>query len=207
MFDDISKRLRALFGGKVTEVAASSQSAEDLERSAFHEAGHAVLFYFAGYRQIGGINLRGNLAEERSAETLISRVEPQAHTFEFIKTDMEAWAAGYVAEAIRFGDVDEHGVSFDFDWLHQYAHELLVKFPEEAFGSFIDLDTPEDAKEYFLRMIYNDARQKLQSHWHVVEAVAHAAIEKNELSGEEVVSIIREAQSHDPHVDHDSRLG
>jgi len=168
---------------------SGSEESREAERRAYHEAGHAVVYYLYGIQ--------------------VFRVSIEAHPY-----NDELEAAGIVEhEGMQGFDVDR----FDEDWEVRNRVEGLIAGcyggpvaadlkgmggTDNTADSFHAMRRALDARkddpiaaDALLRKCLDNVRQLLRApkHWAAVEALAHRLLEVSTLTGEEAGQVIRRA--------------
>lgn len=175
---------------------------EDQRRQiAFHEAGHAVAFhYYRPEKRIVRATIIG-----RGAGTL-GYVQPVPLYEEYVKplrhlvADIMVSLAGHVATKVFLG---EHwtGAYSDFDHVRSAITHLAalgyfgppVKQPNgmNGYGEFMGR---EQEMERFWYSLEEQCERFVRTHAAEVEAVAVALLEKESLTGEQVIGVMKEAR-------------
>lgn len=170
-----------------------------LERTAYHEAGHAVAMHFlevkAGRVTIVPNQKRDNLGECGGGRALTRRHWPEAAGFHDrhqwrMERDVMVFLAGNEAERIFSGRNNYDGAGND----HRNARELLAYYTPELDREIVwkgkKVWTQTEEFKLHVRLLRLKARRLLSMHWKSVECLAQRLIEKKTLSGEAVVEAI-----------------
>jgi len=183
-----------------------SYTPKEREVIATHEAGHATVAYFAApARRLDVLSIvkrsdaLGMLAHSEAEERFTrSRTECEA----LLKVAM----GGLVAEEIFFGETGT-GPSGDLAGATRLAAEMVGAYgmggsllslqaaggPADIVTKVLSDDASRRACEELLEAAQEAARVVVRTHFHVVEALRDALIERDELVGDEITAVIEAA--------------
>jgi len=165
------------------------------QRTAYHEAGHAVVAFGFGYRiewvsilrprfesGQGRVAIPDMLHEDNVAEELRSmrregepRNEAEARLSEWAKRDAVILMAGRAAEELFAGDYNRHGVRSD---LRQMMLECVTQDPSEQTA----------LRDESLQQ----ATESLRQNWPTVETLARTLLAKKELDRRDIERLMSE---------------
>lgn len=175
-----------------------SYSDEDKKRTAYHEAGHALvgLLHPNHPRMLHKLTIG-----LRDYSLGVTHFQPQSEEFSLTKLELEALIAtsfgGYIAEELIFGkDNISVGASNDLENANRIARQMVTKygmadkqlllvsqiFPDE--GVFLP------AAEDILKRDYNEARAILEKNMDKLHILAKALLENETLDYEQVVKLL-----------------
>lgn len=152
---------------------------EDKTRTAYHEAGHAVMHYIR--------DVPINCASIEETEDTLGKVQWDMGSSSFLQLNLGGRSnevrslaksqalivlAGIAAETLAFGQYWQEGAESDLDSFHHYAY-------------YVSRDT-----ERYATQIKSEAKSLLRKNWRMVRAVADALLEKHTLTHKELYSII-----------------
>jgi len=161
----------------------------DRRRTAYHEAGHAVMCYLSGTRELLGATVIPKDGDHGAVQfgevpaavvKEIESLEPSPQSANWLEQEVLFLLSGMVAEEIEFGDYFKGGVQVDID-----------AATERAF-LFCDGDSPE-AISSFLDRKRGDAEAILRRNWKAVRAVATALCERGTVSASELTAIVKDS--------------
>lgn len=181
-----------------------------LERTAYHEAGHAVMAWLQKrpiqrasiepqtVRTDGGLQLPLNAGH--TAMTLRKKTPQEVFSDDpgvqerFYRERVVQFMAGDAAVALRTGRGRPIRTG-DIRWELPLGHDFL-----EASGyATRALDTADDRqiRAYLLRC-RREAKEMLRKRWHAVESVAQTLLQKRTITGNEVLAIAEELEKQTP---------
>jgi cell division protease FtsH len=201
--DDIMEAMDRVDLGLETHLELSR---EELEWTAYHEAGHAVALYML--HPTDDV-FKATIKSRGDALGLVAH-QPlnELHTInrEKLYADIIVSLAGYTAEKIKYATTST-GVSSDFTKAMRIAHTMVWRVgmgPGNLVGDFTaipDAELSGNIKERLnneTMMIMNAClkavEEFLRKEWQVVEAIAGALLEKQELDYDAVESIFNSLQ-------------
>jgi ATP-dependent Zn protease len=202
---------------KFTEEIGLKQPVEYTEgekhRIATHEGGHAVVAHLVSDRTLEVLSI----IKRRDALGLLSHSDAEER---FTRTEDELKAliaiafGGMVAEELAFGSAST-GPAGDLAYATQLAAQMVGSFGMG--GTLVSFDAVEagpmtagivakvlandDARkrvEVLLAEAKETARRQLAEHRHMLEALAVALIERNELVGDEITDVLERAARQAP---------
>ncbi|HUF37520.1 MAG TPA: AAA family ATPase [Anaerolineales bacterium] len=164
------------------------------EQVAYHEAGHAVaVYYVMPQRRI----VRTTIIRRSSALGYVlsaDKFELYSQPLSFYVRSIMVSLAGDVATKIRYNE-PWTGTSSDYNSVQNYLWALAA---QGFFGPPISPDPRIEFKDEMTRF-WNDSEAKtlrlLEDHWPEVESVAQALLVHGDLSGKDVVKLIKDASS------------
>jgi cell division protease FtsH len=175
---------------------------EEMEESqrrqiAYHEAGHAIAFhYFRPEKRIVRATIIGRGGGTLGYVQPVARYEEYARPLRTIAADIMVSLAGHVATKVFLGEYWT-GAYSDFDKVrNDIAHLAALGYfgpplrgPEAVYGT----DYRNKEIEQFWQQLEEQCERFIHAHTAEVEAIAEALLEKESLSGEEVIQIIENA--------------
>ncbi len=177
------------------------------EQIAYHEAGHALSIYylFPDRRLVRATIIRrsGSLGHVRSVEN----IEKYARLLsEYVRQIMVSMA-GDISAKIWFKEPwtgAAGGMGSDYD----HVRNLLFRLGEYGyFGP--PVDNPMSLYQQEMKSFWKDAESKteklLRDHWAEVDAIAQALLDNDDLSGQEIVRIIKEVSGRNGHHPEEAR--
>jgi AAA+ superfamily predicted ATPase len=190
VLDEITNKPRSTIG-------TQRLSREDLERTSVHEAGHALASYLSSSKgaEIGFVSVipRANgtlgfvapMASERSHKTRREYDEL-----------LEVYLGGRAAEEIIYGtDAISGGATSDLRGATSVALTLVTQLGMGTDGRLLWTETPSDADrdsaEAILERAYKSVFRKLSTNEPKLRSLATTIAERQELSGDEVRSMLR----------------
>jgi ATP-dependent Zn protease len=201
---------------KMTEEIGLAQPVEYTEAErrtiATHEAGHATVAWLVGKgRKLEVLTI----VKRRDALGLLSHSEEEER---FTKTRSEVRAlidiafGGMVAEELFFGEAST-GVASDLQAATLHACQMVgmlgmgktlvssaaIEYPGGGIVSkVLGTDRGRDEVEELLADAKQSVTEMLEEHRRVIEALRDALLEREELIGDDIVEVIRSAQSTPP---------
>lgn len=161
----------------------------------FHEAGHAVAAYIFDKDSLGIISV-GSPYNETGAVTQILLPDDYFYSLKLMEQRAVAILAGRAAVEIKFGHICA-GTFSDLDNAFSIAQRLVMNYGVSGFRFMycknfkmlvpyqkID-DSMDEVNRMFERM-YEQAKEVLHAHWHKVELLAAALVERGTLLYDEV---------------------
>jgi ATP-dependent Zn protease len=152
-----------------------SLSDEEIDRTAVHEAGHAVcsILYNLPLWRVEILPRRFLLSEPLAGRCLLTKSAQADPPYNW-RADAHVCCAGYVAEALCLGTADRETAAPDFE----NVNRILAK-P----GRAVSLET-----------ICGETRELLKQHRSAIRAIANELLASKRLSGARVKEIIQERE-------------
>lgn len=174
-------------------------SEEDKKRTAYHEAGHALvgLLHPAHPRILHKLTIG-----LRDYSLGVTHFQPQSEEYSLTKRELEALIAtsfgGYVAEELIFGKENiSVGASSDLVNANRIAKDMVTRYGmadkqlllvSDVFGD-VGLFLP--AAEDILNRDYKEAKELLEKNMDKLHALAKALLEKETLDYDEIVALLK----------------
>ena len=177
---------------------------ESLERTAFHEAGHAYMYWKNGQTPsyltiVSRGNHGGYMQKDEDEARALSKTKKE------LLNDIRVALAGRASEMIHYGKEDgiSTGISSDLRYATQVARYMLSYYGmNEDFGfAFIDdemMKTGEMSMKIHQEVseILKEQMQltldEINQDFHLVKRLANALIEKTSLTGEEIKGVLED---------------
>jgi len=168
------------------------------EQVAYHEAGHAIaVYYVMPQRRI----VRTTIIRRSNALGYVlsaDKFELYAQPLNFYVRSIMVSLAGDVATKIRYSE-PWTGTSGDFNSVQNYLWALAA---QGFFGPPIGPDPRVEFKDEMTKF-WKDAEAKtkklLEEHWAEVDAIAQELLVHGDLSGKEVIKLIKEVSASNGH--------
>jgi len=165
-----------------------------LAATAHHEAGHAVVAWLQQMplvrahvvpddRILGGVRRGNEHYDAIEGDGWIARDESANDPAERARVCV----AGFLAERRFTGRGNRRGASSDFE----HFDECLRLFVPEARPYW------EDLRAAYRKLFTAQTRGMIDTHWSLVEALAGALVERRDMTGDDVVSVLRHARGED----------
>ena len=157
-----------------------------LERTAFHEAGHAVVAHVLGRGIVritinAGEDFYGQVLNTRFSDSFRPDVETSGHTRSFIEREVKICFAGNAAESARLGREVRGGAHHDFASAVDLLSHLTGSNEEiEAYANWLWVCTKN--------------KIKTPLNWSLITALAQELLKKREMSGREAKRFLNETQ-------------
>jgi cell division protease FtsH len=174
---------------------------EEMERNqkeqiAYHEAGHAIaLHYFRKEKRIVRATIIGRSGALGYVQP-VARYEEYARPLRTIAADIMVSLAGHVATKVFLGEYWT-GAYSDFDKVrNDIAHLAALGYfgpPIRGIEAIHGTDYRNKEVERFWQQLEEQCERFIRAHAAEVEAIAKALLEKESLTGIEVVQIIENA--------------
>ena len=185
---DIEKALIEQAVGIAQPVADMDE--KQLEQIAYHEAGHAIAeYYFCPHRKIAYLTIT------RRSEALgfmlpVSKTDIYSMPLEDITGDIQVNLAGHVATEICLGRAWT-GASSDFEHVRARVRYLASL----GYLGYLPMDDSKHSEEVeaFVKKCLDATRVLLLKHRKELEDLARTLLERRDMSGEEVVEVIKKA--------------
>src|SRR3990167_2057182 len=185
---DIEKALIEQAVGIAQPVADMDE--KQLEQIAYHEAGHAIAeYYFCPHRKIAYLTIT------RRSEALgfmlpVSKTDIYSMPLEDITGDIQVSLAGHVATEICLGRAWT-GASSDFEHVRARVRYLASL----GYLGYLPMDDSKHSEEVeaFVKKCLDATRVLLLKHRKELEDLARTLLERRDMSGEEVVEVIKKA--------------
>jgi cell division protease FtsH len=199
-FKDIGEAMERLDLGLETHLVLTP---EERERVAYHESGHLLVLYIQHPTDDvfkASIKTRGGalgVVYHHPREELYTKTRDEI--FANVKTAL----AGYVAEKIKYG-VTSTGVGSDFQNAMGLAHAMVWNYgmgtngfvgdftiiPENQISNDIKDKLNLEVQE-ILHRASKDVEKFLKGEWDMMDALAKALLERDELDYDEIVAIFK----------------
>ena len=157
---------------KTVRAAFLFRHLEDFRDTAYHEAGHAVVARYLG------VPVKSLKIDSSGGIVRLDNVIPESRRTGSTKL-LQLGIAGEVAEQIKFGDWNRHGVSDDRRKFHS-----LVQYLAGLRGRVLPGSTVASVREYHREQCLEILSQP--EVWEWLEAVAESVLERGVLTGEEI---------------------
>jgi cell division protease FtsH len=175
---------------------------EEMEESqrrqiAYHEAGHAIAFhYFRPEKRIVRATIIGRGSGTLGYVQPVAKYEEYARPLRTIAADIMVSLAGHVATKVFLGEYWT-GAYSDFDKVrNDVAHLAALGYfgpPLRGAEAVYGTDYRSKEIEHFWQQLEEQCELFIHAHAAEVEAIAQSLLEKESLSGEEVIRIIENA--------------
>ncbi len=181
----------------------AKMSEKEKRSTAYHEAGHVIAAYFSNPDYILG---RVEITP-RSASLGLTQEESGEEKYSMFKSDIEKeiiyTLGGMAAERLVYGE-NTSSVSSDIECASTYACAMfgvlgmsdtigpLCVDGEQCFGSVDIYNAVEKEAQEYLKKAYSITLDIISSHRPEFEALTHALVEKEVLTGEEINAIIND---------------
>ncbi|MBP0965239.1 MAG: AAA family ATPase [Oscillospiraceae bacterium] len=177
-------------------------SREYLERTAYHEAGHAVMYYLSGnipgYITIEGRSNFGGYMEH-SEEEVKRPYRSRKELLETIRTSL----GGRAAEIVKYGEDDglTTGISSDLRTATNNAVYMLTAYAMDSdFGLMsiewekaVEMDSVRSRVNEILAEEMSNTVNTLRANISLLETVTAALLERNRITGEEFKKLVENA--------------
>lgn len=200
-FEDLSQAMDRIDLGLETHITMTAKEKED---TSYHEAGHAAIVYFLHPTDDvfkASIKARGSFL---GVVIRHPREELHSHNKQKLLCDISVSLGGYVAEKLHRGTTTT-GVSSDFTNATRIAHYMVWQLGMGSNGLVGDFSSmPENEISNSLKeklnnetiIILNDCLKKveifLKENWDLIEVLAKALVEKEELDYDSIDAIFKE---------------
>jgi cell division protease FtsH len=203
--DDISEAVERIELGMETHL---TMTPEQLEQTAFHEAGHAMVLY---YLHPTDDVFKATIKSRGQALGLVwHHPREELHTFnrEKLLADIKVSLAGFAAEKIKYGTTST-GVSSDFTHAMKTAHRMVWSYGMGSivgdFSAIPDSEMSDQIKEKLnmetvslINECLIDVEKFLRQEWQVVETFAKELISKQELDYEAIDTLLKAVKGGTP---------
>ena len=182
----------------------SKQRENDIKIAAYHEAGHAVMTYLAGL-PIARASIVGSTSGVGGAVFQADRDSGQFTTREEYESQVKICYGGRAAEYVAFKENYTDGACSDITQATKLIYAYVCKFGMCKEFGYLDVDV---LKNFSISAVPNEVLQKLsclfmeqtifsiKTHFCLVEAVAQGLLEKETISGDDILKIIDRAKSY-----------
>jgi len=196
--DDISEAVERIELGMETHL---TMTPEQLEQTAYHEAGHALVLY---YLHPTDDVFKATIKSRGEALGLVwHHPREELHTFnrEKLLADVKVSLAGYASEKIKYGTTST-GVSSDFKHAMQIAHRMVWSYGMGSvvgdFSSIPEGEISDQIKEklnmetvFVINECLGVVEKFLRQEWPIVEAFAKELISKQELDYDAIDTLLK----------------
>ena len=174
---------------------------KDIEVAAYHEAGHAVMTYLAG-KPIARASIIGSTSGVGGAVFQADKDTSQFSTKDEYIWQIRICYAGRAAEAVTFGKISD-GAANDITQATKLIYDYVCKVGMSEDYGYLDVDVlktispfavPNDVMRELSMRFMGEAEQHIVENHYLVEKIAKALLEKETMSGDEIVAIIENAK-------------
>lgn len=177
--------------------SSAKRHEKDIQVAAYHEAGHAVMTYLAD-RPIARASIIGSTAGVGGAVFQADKDTSQFATKSEYEWQIRILYAGRASELIKFSEVSD-GASNDITQATKILYDYIGRAGMSQSYGYIDANmlrtmNPEAVPVKIMRRLshcfMNEAVQLLTDKYPLVEAIASELLEKETISGDEIVAIL-----------------
>ena len=189
---------KKVFKANRDENTNKDKRSRDIKISAYHEAGHAVMTYLSK-QPIARASIIGSVSGVGGAVFQADKTENnKLSTREEYKYQIMIAYAGRESERIKFGDISD-GASSDISQATNllYLYTCRLGMPDESACLDYDiikqtnpLSVPIELMSCVSKELINKTAELLRANYESVELVAQALLERETLTGDEIVKII-----------------
>ena len=153
----------------------------NIQRTAYHEAGHAVMHIHLGVPFID-VSIISEEGSNGRVKTSTEGLDSSEMSADEIEANIYALFGGMAAEELKFGEISRGiGDITDTEGDYRQISDHLM-----TLGEF-------DGEPFFLR-----TKEILTTRWSDVEAIAQALLAKKRITFNEVLSTLAVSSNHDP---------
>lgn len=181
-----------------------SMTTQELERVAYHEAGHLVSLYML--HPTDDV-FKASIIARGGALGVVHhspREERFTHDRDTILANIKVSLAGFVSEKMKYQSTSD-GVASDFHGAMLMAHAMVWKFgmgthgligdfsalPEHMLAESVKQKLNDDA-EGILKSCYDDVEELLKKQWDILERFVKELLAREELDYDEIEAIFKE---------------
>lgn len=184
--------------------SSAARHKRDVEIAAYHEAGHAIMNYLAEM-PIARASIIGSTSGVGGAVFQADKDSSQFSSKEEYEWQIKICYAGRAAETETFGRYTD-GAANDISQATKLIYGYVCKFGmSEKFG-LLDIDmlksmsafaVPNEILQALSRQLMSEAQRLIHDNYRLVEAVAKELLDKETISGDEILEIIEKLTHND----------
>lgn len=181
--------------------SSSDRHKRDVEIAAYHEAGHAVMNYLADM-PIARASIIGSTSGVGGAVFQADKDSSQFSTKEEYEWQIKICYAGRASEAIKFGKITD-GAGSDITQATKLIYTYCCKVGMSEEYGLLDIDVlktvtpfavPNDIMQKLSRDFMSETSKLIESNYDLVEAIAHELLDKETISGSDIINIIEKTK-------------
>ena len=176
----------------------NSQTEEERNTVAYHEAGHAIVSYFATKEEVATVTIRPTTTGAGGFTLTESKEESYLKPINDYRNRLLMLYGGRAAEVILKGSIEEAsaGASSDIQQATQLAASYVSIKEGIDFSAFGELGTKQIMKlaQELLQNAWTETLEIVKEHWKYVETVAEELLRSETISKEEFEEVIEKTK-------------
>ena len=174
---------------------------KDIEVAAYHEAGHAVMNYLAD-KPIARASIIGSTSGVGGVVFQADKDTSQFSTKAEYEWQIRICYAGRASEIIKFGEMTD-GASSDITQATKLIYNYVCKVGMSEEYGLLDTDVlktispfavPNETMQALSKKFMKETKMLLEKNYDIAEAIAQELLEKETISGEDILELIRKTR-------------